>query len=96
MSEPLNLSIEPGVLVAEDIVRRQKRRRAIVEYLTLGVINSATVYALYTPYVFLWVRLDWAQYVRWLEGGIAYSLATGWLIALVIVRARRAFFGEHS
>lgn len=69
------------------------RMRAAKEYAVLGLVNSATVYLLYTPYVVLWVGFSWAQYVRWLEGGVAYSLMTGWLIAAVVVRARRRLFG---
>jgi hypothetical protein len=67
--------------------------RKVKEYVVLGVVNSLTVYAVYTPYVFLWVGFTWAQYVRWLEGGIAYSLLTGWLFALVVVKARKRLFG---
>lgn len=67
-------------------------RKRIKEYCVLGVINTLVVYLVYTPYVFLWVGFSFDQYVRWLEGGIAYSLLTGWLFAFVIVRAKRRWF----
>jgi hypothetical protein len=66
--------------------------RLVKQYVVLGVINSAVVYLVYTPYVFLWVGLNWDQYVKWLEGGVAYSLLTGWVFAAVIVRAKRRLF----
>ena len=68
-------------------------KQSVKEYIVLGIINTLMVYAIYTPYVFLWVGLSWDQYVRWLEGGIAYSLLTGWIFALVIVKAKRLLFG---
>lgn len=67
-------------------------RKALKEYVALGIVNTLTVYAVYTPYVFLWVGYTWEQYVRWLEGGILYSLATGWLFAWVVLQAKRRWF----
>lgn len=64
----------------------------IRQYITLGIINTLTVYFVYSPYVFLWVGFTVPQYIRWLEGGIAYSLLTGWFFALVITRARRRLY----
>ena len=63
--------------------------RSFVRYLALGCANAAAVYAVYTPYVFLWVRLDWVQYVRWLEGGVVYALLTGWAFSLLAIRLGR-------
>jgi len=64
-------------------------------YLVLGVVNSAAVYAVYTPYVFLWLQFSWGQYVRWLEGGIIFSLATGWIFAWIVLQvAKRMERGE--
>jgi hypothetical protein len=67
-------------------------RKGIVQYATLGVINSLLVYAVYTPYVFLWVGFTVPQYVRWLEGGIAYSLMTGWFFAFCMVNLKKRLF----
>lgn len=64
----------------------------VKEYIVLGIINTLVVYAIYTPYIFLWVGLDWEQYIRWLQGGILYSLLTGWIFAAVIIRAKRRLF----
>lgn len=70
------------------------RENKYVQYATLGVINSLLVYAVYTPYVFLWVGFSVPQYVKWLEGGIAYSLLTGWFFAFCIVRFRKKLFAK--
>ena len=67
-------------------------RKTAKQYIVLGIINSAVVYLVYTPYVFLWVGFTWPQYVKWLEGGIAYSLLTGWFFAAVIARAKKWLF----
>ena len=70
------------------------KHRTVVQYLTLGIINSIVVYLVYTPYVFLWLHLDGDQYIRWLLGGIPYSLATSWFFALVIIKSKKRFFSE--
>lgn len=62
------------------------------EYAALGIINTLVVYLVYSPYVLLWVGLDSEQYIRWLQGGIIYSLLTGWLFALVIIRVKKRLF----
>lgn len=71
-------------------------RKAVWQYIVLGVVNTLVVYLVYTPYVMLWVGLDWAQYIRWLQGGIVYSLLTGWLFALVIVRVKARLFSQET
>ncbi len=71
-------------------------RQAVWQYIVLGVINTLVVYLVYTPYIVLWVGLDWTQYVRWLQGGILYSLLTGWIFALVIVRVKSRLFDRRQ
>ena len=58
-------------------------------YAFLGLVQSAVVYLVYTPYVFLWVHYTWPHYVRWLAGGVPMSLGFGWLFALAVVAAAR-------
>lgn len=71
-------------------------RKAVWQYLVLGVINTIVVYTIYTPYVILWVGLDFDQYIRWLQGGVIYALLTGWIFALVIVRVKKRLFPTNS
>ena len=66
--------------------------KGVYQYLILGIINTGVVYLVYTPYVILWLGLTGDQYIRWLLGGIPYSLATSWFFALVIVKAKRRLF----
>ena len=61
-------------------------------YSAQSVFNSAIVYAVYTPYVFLWLGFAGDQYMRWLLGGVPFSLLVGWLFAEANVWFRRRFF----
>lgn len=64
---------------------------SLTKYAFVGVINSLVVYAVYTPYVFLWVNYTVPQYIHWLIGGIPMSLGFGWLFALVVVKVSNWF-----
>jgi len=64
-------------------------KAAVKRYVILSFVQAGVVYALYTPYVFLWLQFSPGQFLRWLEGGILFTLATGWFIAWVILRANR-------
>ena len=69
-------------------------KKRIKEYIILGIINTGVVYLIYTPYVILWLNLDFNQYIRWLTGGLPYSLLTSWFFALVIIKSKKRLFPE--
>lgn len=51
-----------------------KDRRHLKNFLVIQLVDGGIIYALYTPYVLVWLRLSDAQYWHWLVGGIPMAL----------------------
>ena len=67
-------------------------KKRLIEYAVLGLWNSLVVYAVYTPYVFLWLHFTPDQFVKWLVGGLPMSLGFGWLFVRAVVWAKQKYF----
>ena len=66
-----------------------KLAKKIRNYFILSVWNTFVVYALYTPYVILWLRFDINQFMLWLMGGLPMAMLVGWLIVKLNVWAAK-------